>query len=150
MLQAHDGAQGSIQESQSEDEPHVLKHSVSKPIIQEVREVITPSRKIVQEIQPVQEEILTIVARENGITGGVNSGLGGFIGGAGGSISSISSSSSSSSSPSSSSTSSGSSGSIGLAGAAGKSTGITLGGGITIGGGSGSGKSAKGATKGGY
>ena len=48
VLQAHDGAQGSTQESDSEDEPHVLKHSVTKPIIQEVREVITPSRKIVQ------------------------------------------------------------------------------------------------------
>ncbi|KAH9392060.1 hypothetical protein TYRP_022333 [Tyrophagus putrescentiae] len=61
IQQVHDGAQGSNQESQSEDEPHVLKHSVTKPIIQEVREIITPSRKI--EIQPVQEEILTIVAK---------------------------------------------------------------------------------------
>ena len=48
VQQAHDGAQGSTQESQSEDEPHILKHSVTKPIIQEVREIITPSRKIVQ------------------------------------------------------------------------------------------------------
>ena len=56
VQQAHDGAQGSTQESDSEDEPHILKHSVTKPIIQEVREIITPSRKIVQEIQPVQEE----------------------------------------------------------------------------------------------
>ena len=48
IQQVHDGAQGSTQESNSEDEPHILKHSVTKPIIQEVREVITPSRKIVQ------------------------------------------------------------------------------------------------------
>ncbi|KAH9405933.1 hypothetical protein TYRP_014230 [Tyrophagus putrescentiae] len=61
IQQVHEGAGGSNQETQSEDEPHVLKHSVTKPIIQEVREIITPSRKI--EIQPVQEEILTIVAK---------------------------------------------------------------------------------------
>lgn len=65
IQQAHDGAQGSTQETSSEDEPHRLIHSVTKPIIQEVREVITPYRKITQEIKPVQEEILTIVARGN-------------------------------------------------------------------------------------
>ena len=36
IQQQHDGAGGSTQESESEDEPHVLKHSVTKPIIQEV------------------------------------------------------------------------------------------------------------------
>ena len=78
IQQAHDGAQGSVQESQSEDEPHRLVHSVTKPIIQEVHEVITPFRKITQEIQPVQEEILTVVARGQEQRGG-----GGFSGGAG-------------------------------------------------------------------
>ncbi|XP_054160845.1 keratin, type II cytoskeletal 1-like [Oppia nitens] len=63
VQQDHQGGGGDTQRSQSEDEPHRLIHEVSKPIIQEVREVITPFRKIVQEIQPVQEEIQTIVAR---------------------------------------------------------------------------------------
>lgn len=63
VQQVHDSAQGSVQETSSEDEPHRLLHSVTKPIIQEVHEVITPFRKITQEIQPVQEEILTVVPR---------------------------------------------------------------------------------------
>ena len=48
IQQAHDGAGGSVQESQSEDEPHILRHSVTKPIIQEVHEVITPQRRVSQ------------------------------------------------------------------------------------------------------
>lgn len=63
VRQAHDGARGSTQQTSSEDEPHRLVHSVTKPVVQEVREIITPFRKITQEIQPVQEEIITIVAR---------------------------------------------------------------------------------------
>jgi len=82
IQQAHDGASGSNQESSSEDEPHVLRHSVTKPIIQEIREIITPSRKIVQEIQPVQEEILTIVAKESGNGGRGGAGAGAGFGGA--------------------------------------------------------------------
>ncbi|KAJ6218967.1 hypothetical protein RDWZM_004779 [Blomia tropicalis] len=78
IQQQHDGAGGSTQESESEDEPHVLKHSVTKPIIQEVRELITPSRKIVQEIQPVQEEILTIVAKSDDNQRNVANGMGNF------------------------------------------------------------------------
>jgi hypothetical protein len=61
--QAHQGTAGSVQESASEDEAHVLRHSVTKPVIQEVREVIQPFRKITQEVQPVSEQINTIVAR---------------------------------------------------------------------------------------
>ena len=84
VLQHHDGAQGSTQESDSEDEPHILKHSVTKPIIQEVREIVSPFRKIVQEIQPVQEEILTIVSKSDGRSGGNSGGAGGFGGSSGG------------------------------------------------------------------
>ena len=84
VQQAHDGAQGSVQESQSDDEAHVLRHSVNKPIIQEIREVITPFRKITQEIQPVQEEINTIVARNSGNSGAGAGGFGGSFGGASG------------------------------------------------------------------
>ena len=83
VQQAHEGAGGSVQQSSSVDEPHHLFHEVSKPIIQEVREVISPYRRIVQEINPVQEDIQTIVARGTG--GGVGVGGGaGFGGGFGG------------------------------------------------------------------
>lgn len=63
VLQQHEGAAGGQQETSSEDEPHRLLHTVRKPVIQEVREIVTPFRKVIQEIQPVQEEIQTIVAR---------------------------------------------------------------------------------------
>ncbi|KPM04088.1 DFP2-like protein 11 [Sarcoptes scabiei] len=59
----HEPAQGSVQETSSEDQPHHLIHRVSKPIIQEVFEIIRPYRKITQEVVPVQEEIQTVVAR---------------------------------------------------------------------------------------
>lgn len=78
VLQQHQGAGGDTQETSSEDEPHRLVHTVTKPIIQEVHEVISPFRKITQEIQPVQEEIQTIVAR------GMDQGGAGRYGGNGG------------------------------------------------------------------
>ena len=40
--------------------------------------MITPSRKIVQEIQPVQEEILTIVAKSDDNQRNVANGMGNF------------------------------------------------------------------------
>ncbi|XP_054159995.1 pupal cuticle protein 36-like [Oppia nitens] len=87
-----------VQSTKSEDEPHRLVHEVLKPVIQEVREVITPYRRIVQEVRPVVEEIHTVVAkgearrRENDgyQTGSTNGGYGnngatnGFSSGAGG------------------------------------------------------------------
>ena len=84
VQQYHEGAKGGYQETNSEDEPHYLRHTVKKPIIQEVREVISPYRKITQEIKPVQEEIQTIVARGTGKSyggGGGGYGGGGFGGG---------------------------------------------------------------------
>lgn len=59
----HMPSKGSVQETSSEDEPHRLIHKVTKPIYQEIFELIKPYRKITQEITPVQEEIQTIVAR---------------------------------------------------------------------------------------
>ena len=44
----HEGAKGSIKETVSQDEPHILKHTVTKPIMQEVKEIVSPYRKIVQ------------------------------------------------------------------------------------------------------
>lgn len=51
-----------LKESFSEDKPHILKHAVRRPIYQEVRELIFPTRKIIQQINPVIESIRTIVA----------------------------------------------------------------------------------------
>ncbi|OTF69514.1 hypothetical protein BLA29_012443, partial [Euroglyphus maynei] len=65
VLQRHQGSTGDTQESSSEDEPHRLLHTVTKPIIQEIHEVISPYRKIVQEVHPVQEEIKTVVAKNS-------------------------------------------------------------------------------------
>lgn len=46
----------------SVDEPHILHHTVTKPIYQEIREIIVPHRKVTQTVQPVTEEIVTNVA----------------------------------------------------------------------------------------
>ncbi|KAJ6219645.1 hypothetical protein RDWZM_005457 [Blomia tropicalis] len=54
------------QHSYSIDEPHILKHTVTKPIYQEIREIIHPTRKIVQQIEPVQEEIHTTITTTGG------------------------------------------------------------------------------------
>ncbi|XP_075680212.1 uncharacterized protein LOC113796580 [Dermatophagoides pteronyssinus] len=87
LNQQHEGQKGSYQESYSQDEPHYLKHTVKKPVYQEVNEVITPYRKIRQEIRPVQEEIETMVARKayggGGYGGGYGGGMGGGYGGGG-------------------------------------------------------------------
>lgn len=66
VQQMHEGQAGSFQETASQDEAHVLRHTVNKPVIQEVREVISPFRRITQTVQPVQESIETLVARNAG------------------------------------------------------------------------------------
>ena len=53
----HVPAQGSFRQTDSQDEPHRLKHTVTKPIIQEVREIISPRRIVQQQVLPVQEQI---------------------------------------------------------------------------------------------
>ena len=80
----HEGAKGSYKETYSQDEPHVLKHTVTKPIIQEVKEIISPFRRIVQKVEPVREEIQTLVARGVGHGYGIGGGYGGGIGLGGG------------------------------------------------------------------
>ncbi|KAH9493403.1 hypothetical protein DERF_014154, partial [Dermatophagoides farinae] len=63
MVQEHQ--KGELQQeerTQSQEEPQRLFHVVRKPIIQEVREIITPYRRILQEIQPVIEEIHTVIS----------------------------------------------------------------------------------------
>jgi len=82
VRQQHYGTKGSYQHSSSYDEPHKLVHEVTKPIIQEIKEVIVPRRKIVQVIKPVQEDVLTLVSKHSG--GGYGNGGGGYGGGGGG------------------------------------------------------------------
>ncbi|XP_054166153.1 uncharacterized protein LOC128963664 [Oppia nitens] len=59
--QTHTPSQGSVEHSSFQDQPHRLINEVTKPIYQEVREVIQPYRRITQEIRPVIEEIHTVV-----------------------------------------------------------------------------------------
>lgn len=70
----------SVKETFSEDEPHILKTEVVKPIIQEIHEVITPYRRVVQEIKPVEEIIQTLVSRRQADGSGVSGGSFAFTG----------------------------------------------------------------------
>lgn len=57
-IQVHQSHESSrpddIEETTSEEEPQLLRHTVQKPIVQELREIITPYRRVVQEIRPVR------------------------------------------------------------------------------------------------
>ena len=80
----HSPLPGTFRQTQSVDEPHRHVHTVTKPIIQEVREIIAPQRIIRQQVLPVQEEIQTQVARATGIAEGTgNLGSGGLVGSGG-------------------------------------------------------------------
>ncbi|UXI16297.1 sodium-coupled monocarboxylate transporter 1-like [Sarcoptes scabiei] len=70
-----------VERTQSEEEPTRLIHEVRKPIIQEVREIITPFRKVIQEIEPVQEEIHTVVSKGQGRRGSSSGSTAGSFGG---------------------------------------------------------------------
>nr|XP_027202684.1 uncharacterized protein LOC113796582 isoform X2 [Dermatophagoides pteronyssinus] len=59
----HEGTGGSLKETSSEDQPHINRHTVHRPIVQEVREIISPYRRVEQKINPVQEQVETIVPR---------------------------------------------------------------------------------------
>lgn len=48
---------------QYEETPERLVTKIHKPVIQEVREIIMPYRKVLQEINPVREEIHTVVTQ---------------------------------------------------------------------------------------
>lgn len=64
VIQSHESAEvPPVQKSSSEDEPHYLVHRVRRPVIQEVREIISPYRSVVQEIRPVVEIINTLISR---------------------------------------------------------------------------------------
>ncbi|KAH7642590.1 hypothetical protein HUG17_5637 [Dermatophagoides farinae] len=78
-IQKHFSHAGQIFKHNTIDEPDVLIQNIRKPIIQEVREIITPFRQVTQEVRPVREQIQTLVAR--GQDGGFGMG-GGSSGGA--------------------------------------------------------------------
>lgn len=79
-VQNHFGSQGQVKKSSSVDHPDILIHSVKKPVIQEIKEVITPYRKRIQEVKPVQEKVETIIATGHGGFEGHNSGGYGGVG----------------------------------------------------------------------
>ncbi|KAH7641139.1 dfp2-like protein 6 [Dermatophagoides farinae] len=78
-VQNHFGSHGQVKKSNSIDQPDILIHNIKKPIIQEIRESITPYRKRIQEVKPVHEKIETVIATRH------RSGYGhGYAGGGGG------------------------------------------------------------------
>jgi hypothetical protein len=84
VKQQHYGQPGSFQKSNSYDEPHKLVQDVTIPVIQEVREVVAPYRKVVQIIKPVNEDKITLVSKGISKYGGGGGGGGGHGGGYGG------------------------------------------------------------------
>jgi hypothetical protein len=60
------GEPGTIEQTRSQDEPSITRHEVTKPVIQEVREIVQPYRRITQELQPVIEKVHTIVSKGEG------------------------------------------------------------------------------------
>ena len=86
VKQEHKNRGGSYQKSSSHDEPHHLVHEVTKEVIQELREVIKPYRKVIQVIEPVREERLTKVHKgeSRGYGGGDDEGYGKSSGGSNG------------------------------------------------------------------
>jgi len=81
VRQEHKNRGGSYQYSKSRDEPHHLVHEVEKEVRQELREVIKPSRKIIQVIEPVREERVTKVHKSSGGGSGYGGGSSGGYGG---------------------------------------------------------------------
>ena len=85
-VQNHFGSHGQVKKSNSIDQPDILIHSVKKPVIQEIKEIITPYRKRIQEVKPVHEKIETIIAtrHRHGYNHGYDGGHGGGHGGSNG------------------------------------------------------------------
>lgn len=59
----HQALAGSYDETSSQDEPSVRVHTVTRPVVQKVNEIIAPYRQVTQQVQPVQEEVQALVAR---------------------------------------------------------------------------------------
>jgi len=65
IQQKHKRGQPEYKKATTHEEPHVVVHEVIKPVIQEIREIIVPYRKVIQKIEPVQEERKTIVHKDD-------------------------------------------------------------------------------------
>lgn len=82
----HYGGGGKVKKSYSVDHPDILIHTVKKPVVQKITEIITPYRKRVQIVKPVREKTQTIIAtgKHGGGHYGGHGGGGGHYGGHGG------------------------------------------------------------------
>lgn len=80
-----------IDTARTEEQPHIIRHEVLKPVIQELHETIQPFRHVTQEIKPVVEKISVVVPRgqpsfsgSSGIAGSIERpGSGSFSGSTG-------------------------------------------------------------------
>jgi len=63
LEQVHTPSAPQFESTRSEDQPSVLTHESYKPVIQEFREVIQPYRRIQQRVEPVIEQVHTVVAK---------------------------------------------------------------------------------------
>jgi hypothetical protein len=63
LQQIHTPAAPEYESTKSEDQPSVLTHESYRPVIQNYREVIQPHRNIEQRVQPVIENVHTVVAK---------------------------------------------------------------------------------------
>ena len=63
VSQNHVNAEGKSESSNSQDGEIVLKHHVTKPVVQYVSEEIVPSRYLLQKVRPVKEFVKTIVTK---------------------------------------------------------------------------------------
>ena len=62
LKQQHKSKPGVVQHNYFVDPPHYLKHEVTRPVIQMIREVFIPYRHVTQEIKPVVQEVKTVVS----------------------------------------------------------------------------------------
>ena len=63
LQQVHTPAAPQYESTRSEDEASVLTHESYRPVIQNYRETIQPFRNIEQRVQPVIENVHTVVAK---------------------------------------------------------------------------------------
>lgn len=54
-----------VETARTEEQPHIIRHEVLKPVVQELHETIQPFRHVTQEIKPVVEKISVLVPRGN-------------------------------------------------------------------------------------
>lgn len=64
IQQQHVPSERTVYETtRTEEQPHVIRHEVFKPVVQELRETIQPYRHVTQEIKPVLEKVSILVPK---------------------------------------------------------------------------------------